>query len=135
MIESTAVRNAMLEFYDRIAANDVASFDRLVADSPALLTIGTAPGEWITDRARLRKGFETDGYRIVPGPAPLGWEDGALGWFVDEPTFDFPGGTHLTARVTTVMQRNRVSWQLVHMHASVGVPDDEVEALQRRWAR
>jgi len=135
MIESTAVRDAMLEFYDRIVANDVGSFDRLVADDAALLVIGTAPGEWITDRARLRKGFEVDGYGIVPGPSPAGWEAGELGWFVDEPRFDFPGGIHLTARLTTVLLNRGDGWQLLHMHTSVGVPDDEVEALQTRWSR
>ena len=89
MIESTAVRDTMLEFYERIVANDVGSFDRLVADHPALLVIGPTPGEWISDRDLLRAGFETDGYAIVAGPRPRGWEAGDLGWFVDEPTFDF----------------------------------------------
>ena len=135
MIESTTVRDAMLEFFAGIAANDADSFDRLVADDPALLVIGTSPGEWITDRMRLRKGFETDGYRIVPGPAPRAWEGGELGWFVDEPTFDFPDGVHLSARLTTILARTGSGWRLLHMHASVGVPDDEVEGLQARWAR
>jgi hypothetical protein len=29
--------------------------------------------------------------------------------------------------------RRRRNWALVHMHVSVGVPDEEVVDLQRRW--
>jgi hypothetical protein len=85
---------------------------------PATLVIGTAPGEWVTERARLRFGFEAVGVRIEPGE-PVGYEEGALGWVVDQPTFYFPDGS---------------SRRLVHMHVSVGVPDEEVAELQQRWS-
>jgi len=42
MIESTAVRETMLEFNDRIEANVVTAFDRLVADDPTLVSVTAA---------------------------------------------------------------------------------------------
>lgn len=45
MMESTEVRDAMLRFYDRLSASDVASFDTIVSSDSATLVIGTAPGE------------------------------------------------------------------------------------------
>jgi hypothetical protein len=46
MQRSAEVRAAMLRFYDRLSASDVASFDQVVSKDPATLVIGTAPGEW-----------------------------------------------------------------------------------------
>ncbi len=134
MRESPAVTAAMLRYYDRISASDVAAFDELVSSDPSTLVIGTAPGEWITERRRLRFGFEAEGVRMLPGERPTGYEEGAVGWFVDEPRFSFPGARDLRCRLTSVMRLEDGHWKLVHMHVSVGVPDGEVAELQARWA-
>lgn len=86
MRQSADVRETMLRFYDRLSAGDVESFDELVSEEPATLVIGTAPGEWVTEREQLRFGFETEGFRIEDGD-PTGYEEGLLGWVADEPTF------------------------------------------------
>jgi hypothetical protein len=133
MQRSAAVRAAMLRFYDRLSASDVESFEQLVSRDPATLVIGTAPGEWVTERDRLRFGFEAEGVRIEPGE-PVGFEEGTLGWVVDQPTFFFPDGSSMRTRLTSVMHQEDGSWRLVHMHVSVGVPDEEAAELQRRWS-
>lgn len=133
MQQSAEVCEAMLRFYDRLSASDVASFDQLVSQKPATLVIGTAPGEWVTERDRMRFGFETEGVRIQAGE-PAGNEEGSMGWVVDKPTFFFPDGSAMKARLTAVLRREDGTWKLVHMHVSVGVPDDEVVELQKRWS-
>ena len=134
MKTSADVSDSMLHFYDRLSAKDVDSFDSIISGDPATLVIGTAPGEWVTERHQLRFGFEAEGLAIEPGPRPSGWESGDTGWFVDEPTFVFPGAAgRMRTRLTSVLQREGGTWRIVHMHVSVGVPDDEVVALQRRW--
>jgi hypothetical protein len=134
MQQSAEVRDAMLRFYDRLSASDVGSFDELVSREPATLIIGTAPGEWVTERERMRFGFEAEGVRLEAGERPAGYEEGLLGWFVDEPTFFFPDGSSMDTRLTAVMHQEDSRWKLVHMHVSVGVPDEEVVELQRRWS-
>jgi hypothetical protein len=47
------------------------SFDDLVSASRARLVIGTAPGEWVTERDRLRCGFETEGLARTEEPARI----------------------------------------------------------------
>jgi hypothetical protein len=133
MRQSAYVREAMLRFYDRLSAGDVGSFDELVSREPATLVIGTAPGERVNDRAGLRFGFEAEGVRMEAGD-PLGYEEGSLGWVVDEPTFFFPYGSSMQTRLTADMHREEARWKLVHMHLSVGVPDEEVVELQKRWS-
>lgn len=132
MQESAEVRDAMVRFFDRLSVGDVASFDDVVSSDPSVVVIGTAPGEWVLERDRLRFGFEAEGARVEPAN-PVGYAEGDLGWVVDEPTFFFPGDVTVKARVTGVLQREDGRWKLVHMHVSVGVPDDEVMELQRRW--
>ena len=134
MEHSGEVRDTMLRFYERLTAGDVASFDRIVSSDPATLVIGTSPGEWVMDRAALRYGFEAEGMGIERGLRPTGYERGDVGWFVDEPTYVFPGGSgRIATRLTAILQREDGDWRIVHMHVSVGVPDDEVLELQARW--
>ncbi len=132
MQRSDAVRDAMLYLYDRLSASDVARFDELVAPDAALI-IGTAPGEWVTERDRMRFGFEAEGLRLVTGGAAIAYEEGSMGWVADEPTFYFPDGSAMRTRLTAVLRQEGGTWALVHMHVSVGVPDEEVLELQRRW--
>lgn len=125
--------NAWLEFCDRLTAGDVASFDRLVSSDPATLVIGTAPGEWVRDRSQLRFGFEAEGVGLGSRSAAA-FEEGSVGWVTDEVDFAFPDGSVMDTRMTVIFRREDDRWKLVHMHASVGVPDEEVVALQRGWA-
>jgi hypothetical protein len=131
MRESVAIRDAYRRFADRLSAGDVDSFDDVVSRQ-ANLIIGTAPGEWVEDRARMRFGFEAEGVRLEPRDA-RGYEEGTLGWVVDQPGFFFPDGSVMQTRVTFVFHNEEGSWRVVHAHFSVGVPDEEVVELQRRW--
>ena len=134
MQSSTEVRDAMLRFFDRLSAKDVASFDSIVSSDLATVVIGTAPGEWVTERDRLRFGFEAEGLAVRPGPHPIGWANGDTGFYLDEPTSVFPGGAgEMHTRMTGVLQREAGSWKIVHLHVSVAVPDEEVLELQARW--
>jgi ketosteroid isomerase-like protein len=132
MEESTEVRDAWIGFCERLTAGDVEGFDDLVAPD-AVLIIGTAPGEWVDDRQRMRFGFETEGVGLSPD-APIAFAEGSMGWVADNPRFGFPDGSAIKPRVTSVWRRDGEAWKLVHAHFSVGVPDDEVVELQQRWA-
>jgi hypothetical protein len=123
----------MLDFYERVSTSDVQSFDRLVSADPTTLVIGTAPGEWVTERDRLRFGFEMEGVAIDAGPSPAGHAAGDAGWFVDEPVYRFPGGTAMRTRLSAVLCREGDHWRIRHLHVSVGVPDEQVAELQQAW--
>ena len=123
----------MHKFFDRLSASDVPAFYDLVDLGEASLVMGTAPGEIVTEEERLRFGFEAEGLALSPGIEHGAWEEGNLGWYVGEPIVTLPDGSKLSWRITTVWRRSAEVWKLVHMHASVGVPDDEVSELQARW--
>jgi hypothetical protein len=133
MRESAAVVDAWLRFCEGVSNKRVDEFDDLVSKE-ARLMIGTAPGENVTDRAAMRSGFETEGITLQTRHA-RGYEEGSLGWVVDEPRFGFPDGSDMECRVTAILRNEEGIWRLVHAHFSVGVPDDEVVDLQQRWSR
>lgn len=133
MRESNAVRDAWLRFCDGVTNGRVHDFDDIVS-SEANLVIGTAPGEMVTEREKMRFGFETEGVSLQPREAH-GYEEGTLGWVVDQPRFGFPDGSAFDCRVTAILRKEADVWRLVHAHFSVGVPDDEVVALQDKWSR
>ncbi|HEV3471699.1 MAG TPA: nuclear transport factor 2 family protein [Actinomycetota bacterium] len=122
----------MLRFYEVVSTSDVQRFDEVVS-SDARLVIGTAPGEWVTKRDQMRFGVETEGVRLTAGDNPQGYEEGSMGWAVDEPVFGLPDGSEMRIRLTFVMHQEGGTWKILHGHFSVGVPDEDVANLQRGW--
>jgi len=132
MRESAAVAEAWLRFCEGVSNKRVDEFDDIVSEE-ANLIIGTAPNENVSDRAGMRFGFETEGITLRSRMA-RGFEEGSMGWVVDEPSFGFPDGSSMDCRVTAIFRNESETWRLVHAHFSVGVPDEEVVELQRKWS-
>lgn len=132
MENSITLRDAVLRFFDRFSANDVDSFDSIVTEGETLF-IGTGPDDWFTDRERLRRGFAAEGFLMEPQHLEA-WEEGSVGWAVDEPIMRDPKVGPIRTRFSAVFRREGGSWKLVMSHLSVGIPDDEVVDLQRRWS-
>jgi len=121
----------MLRFYDALRAGDAGAFDEVVSPDAATVFIGSAPGDWITDREHLRAGFRPPGVRIEDTD-PQAWTEGSIGWAADRPTMFF-GGDPVRTRLTGVWRLEDGAWRMVHMHVSLGVPDREAAELQRGW--
>jgi hypothetical protein len=131
--ESEDVAGAWRSFCEGVSEGQVERFDDIVSQE-ARIIIGTAPGEMVTDRAAMRFGFETEGVTLESRSA-RGFDEGTMGWVVDEPRFGFPDGSAFDCRVTAIARREGDAWRLVHAHFSVGVPDEEVVELQKKWAK
>lgn len=129
MKESTAVRDGLRTFYERFSAHDRQGFAAIIATGPGVSVIGSAPGEghdtrdaWVSTYADSAPEL---GMRLEGGPSPRGWEEGTVGFAVDEPRFVMPDGSYLPTRVTGVLHLENGTWKVVHLHFSVGVPDEE----------
>jgi SnoaL-like domain len=132
MRESSSAAQAWVRFCEGVSERKIDQFDDVVSQE-AKLIIGTAPGEMVTERERMRFGFETEGITLE-SRSPTGYEEGSLAWVVDEPRFGFPDGSSFDCRVTAVVRRVEAVWRIVHAHFSVGVPDEEVVGLQQKWS-
>ena len=132
MAPSTEIRDTVLEMYRRMLAGESDAANDLISRDPALIFIGSA-GEWIDDQATLRSGTQVAGEGLEAGPNPVGFANGDVGWFADQPTWVFADGTKAEMRLTAVLQREAAGWRIVNVHMSVAVPDDQCVVLQRRW--
>jgi hypothetical protein len=132
MAPSTEIRDTMLEFYRRQLDGESDAANDLISRDPGLVFIGSA-GEWVDDQDTLRSGTQEPGEGLVPGPSPVAYADGDMGFFADQPTWLFADGSKVEMRLSSVLRRESPGWRIVHVHMSVSVPDDECVMLQRRW--
>jgi hypothetical protein len=65
------------------------------------------------------------GIRLERGADPHGWEEGSVGYAIDQPRFVMPDGSYLPTRLTGVLHLEGEAWKVVHLHFSVGVPDED----------
>ena len=131
MQESGDVRDAMLRYYEAAGNADFDAANSLVTRGDPALVVGTGPGEGHDDRDAWVAGFRSQvealpGLRIEPGAGPRGYAEGSVGWFFDEPTWVLPDGTRVPTRWTSVLREEDGAWRIVHMHVSLGVPDEKM---------
>ena len=132
MSPSTEIRETVLEMYRHMLAGEAEEANDLISRDPAMIFIGSA-GEWVDDQAALRSGTQEPGEGLEPGPNPVGYANGDVGWFADQPSWLFADGSRAEMRLSAVLQREAPGWRIVHVHMSVAVPDNECVMLQRRW--
>jgi SnoaL-like domain len=140
MRRSAEIRDTLLRFYEVFSVPDFGGFARIItqgADESVLL-IGTDPGDWAEGRERWIAAREAlthsmEGLRLEAGDEPHGYEEGSMGWIADRPRAVLREGA-ISTRLTDVVRQEEGAWKLVHIHLSVGVPDEEVVELQNRWS-
>jgi hypothetical protein len=139
MRRSAEVRDTLLRFYEVFSAGDLEDFAQIITqEDEGILVIGTDPGDWSEGReqwiaAREALMHAMEGLQLEAGEEPHGYEEGSMGWVADRPRVVLPDGT-ISTRLTGVVRQEEREWRLVHVHLSVGVPDEEVVELQTRWA-
>jgi ketosteroid isomerase-like protein len=140
MRQSAEVRDTLLRFYEVFSAGDLEGFAQVIAqEDEGIVVIGTDPAQWREGReqwlaAREAVIREMEGLRFEAGEKPHGYEEGSMGWVADRPRAMLPDGNAISTRLTGVVRKEEGEWRLVHIHISVGVPDEELVELQKRWA-
>jgi hypothetical protein len=129
MHSSAAVEQGLAAFYAAYSSHDPVRFADALASGDGVSVIGTAPGEGRPDRASWIEGYTRSipelGLRLEAGPRPRGYAEGGFGFAIDEPRFVLPGGRFVGARLTAIMRIDGDGWRVVHVHFSVGVPDED----------
>jgi hypothetical protein len=133
MRRSAGVIEGLSAFYAAYSSHDPKRFASALATGPGVSIIGTAPGEGQPDRESWIKGYSGSnpplGLRLEGGPEPRGYAGRRVGFAHDEPRFVLPDGRYVAARLTAVLHKERArwrsQWKVVHLHFSVGVPDED----------
>jgi hypothetical protein len=129
MERSPAVIEGLTSFYERFCSHDPEQFASALATCDGVSVIGSAPGEGHDDRdswvETYTKVIPEVGLRLEGGPEPRGYAEGGVGFAIDQPRFVLPDGSFLPARLSAVLREEGEEWKVVHLHFSVGVPDEE----------
>ncbi|WP_285750413.1 nuclear transport factor 2 family protein [Lentzea sp. NBRC 105346] len=129
MKASNSIVGGLAAFYDAFNSGSVDQFSDALADTDGTSVIGSAPGEGHSDRASWIKTYAEmitpAGVRLRGGPSARGFAHDGAGFVVDEPAFVLPDGSRLETRLTAVLIEEGGRWRVVHLHFSVGVPDEE----------
>ncbi len=52
--------------------------------------------------------------------------EGTVGWVMDRTLYIFPNGAEVPIRHTYVFHQENGEWKAVHVHYSIGVPNEEI---------
>ena len=132
MPASVELVNLYRKLLEDVSSGNRAGIIALFADDPGVILVGTAPDELMQGREEIIavvSDATARGFRLVPG-LPLGYESGDTGWVVDRSHFSL-NGLEVADRMTAVFTRTQDRWRLVHLHHSVGIPDDKLGTLDR----
>lgn len=130
MQESPELRDLYIRLCEATAAGDTAFIEQSFSRQPGTIAIGTDPAEWWSGYdtiVQIWKGqmeVMGGGMPMVAGD-PQAYQEGSVGWVVDQPRMQLPNGEE-PFRMTCVFHQEDGRWKVVHAHASVGVPNREV---------
>jgi ketosteroid isomerase-like protein len=134
MPASEDVKQAMLEFYKRFSAGDVAAFAERITEQEDALVIGTDPGQWAQGHDAWVAGYaavmeQMSGVKLRAGDRLTAFEDGSIGWAADRAWIVLPDGAEIPFRITAVFRNESATWKIVTAHLSLGVPDAKLTEL------
>jgi hypothetical protein len=126
MIESTEIKNIILQLYEKEGSGGVLEFaERFYSRQEGLLFIGTDPEEWYMDHESiisLYKESANAGLDIKMSNL-LAYREGTVGWAVDCVKVKLPNGSKILVRHTYILHKENNEWKIVHTHISVVVPN------------
>lgn len=130
MERSPEIKEFAERYYQAARDGYGASANDFVSQTAEVVVIGSDPDEWWDGpgyNAAMRAQAEAMGGSIPIYATELrAYREGSVGWIVDRPVFRFDDGNEAEARVTAILHDEDGVWRIVHLHLSVGVPNEEV---------
>ena len=135
MERSDAVRAAYVRFLADVSSGSDGWADQSAWTAEGASLIGTDDTEWFQGVAMraawagLAHAFRESGMHITASD-PYAYAEGTIGWVIDRPTFATAAGGHMQTRMTCVLRRAGEDWQIVHVHNSLSMPNDQAEGFE-----
>lgn len=136
MEKSRELVDAYQRFFREVQDGSLTSIQGRLSASDAVSGIGTDPSEWWMGRESLASVLDAQAAFlrqlgvIFDTSNAVGWTDGDFGFVIDQPTWTLRDGRSVQCRTTTIFHREGGTWKIVHLHVSIGVANDQVEAFR-----
>lgn len=130
MQQAPDLRKVIEDWFEAVSRGDTSWVDRHVSRSPGVRLVGTDPDEWLQGEqvAEFLKGEA----EAIGGSVTVSFGDteayceGTVGWGIARPILTFPDGQAFSPRWAGVFHREDGEWKLVQVHASVGIPNEQL---------
>jgi ketosteroid isomerase-like protein len=130
MEPSPELRSIIAGWFAAVANGDATWVDRYVSRQAGVRLVCTDPSEWLAAEQvaeMLRaEALAMGGQVKVTLDATEAFCEGTVGWGVARPTITLPNGRDFTPRWSAVFHQEGGEWKLVQLHASVGVPNEDL---------
>ena len=133
MQQSPEIRELVMRALQLMAAKNAAAIMESCSREPGVLFIGTAPSEWMTSLATLepvvRASLEGGSGRTPDDVEIQAYQEGSVGWAGYRYSVRLPNGASFPLRWSAIFHQEGGTWKLVHSHASVAIPDEQVMSI------
>lgn len=130
MEQSPELRDIITGWFTAVAQGDTSWVDRHVSRQAGVRLVGTDPNEWLGGEQAAH--FLAEEAKAMGGNVQISvgeaeaYREGSVGWGVARPTITLPNGKAFSPRWSAVFHQENGAWKMVQLHASVGVPNEEL---------
>jgi hypothetical protein len=125
------LKTLVLQHYGEFITGEQAdSIKDLYSLQEGVIIIGNDQNDWFEDRDSI-DAFRKEGSSSkvdIEVKNLASYYEGSVGWTADRVTLKLPSGVELPVRHTRIFHKENGAWKLVHLHVSVAVPNESIEA-------
>jgi ketosteroid isomerase-like protein len=123
------LKNLVLRHYGKFDSGEQAeSIHGMYSQEDGVVLIGAERDEWIADResiqAAIKEGSASQMNIDVHDIEAR--SEGSVGWTMDRVSVKLPNGVEIPMRHTRIFHKEDGGWKMVHLHASVAVPNEKI---------
>lgn len=134
MQASPELRSIIAGWFESVTEGDPSWAENHVSRRDGVRLVGTDPGEVLEGEKAAE--FLKEEVKAMGGTVKVSlgdveaYQEGSVGWGLARPTIILPNGVQVSVRWSGVFHREDGIWRLVQLHASVGIPNEELLGME-----
>lgn len=123
------LKNVVLRHYGKFESGGQAeTIQATYSLQEGVVIIGNDPNEWFDDRESILAFMKAGGAvkAEITAQNIKAVSEGSVGWTMDRVTVKLSNGVVVPMRHTRVFHKEDGAWKMVHLHASIAVPNEKI---------
>jgi hypothetical protein len=125
------LKTIVLQHYGKFHSGEQAeSIEETYSIQEGVVIISNDPNEWFDDRSSIDAFIKagSSSHLDIEVQNLVAYCEGSVGWTADRVTVRLPNGVGIPVRHTRIFHQENDVWKLVHLHVSIAVPNESMEA-------
>jgi ketosteroid isomerase-like protein len=134
MQPSPELRKIITAWFESVNNSDLSWADRHISRQAGVRLVGTDPNELIEGEKVAE--FLKEEVKAMGGAMKVSvgeteaYQEGTVGWGLARITIALPNGKQVSPRWGAIFHQEDGEWKLVQLHASVGIPNEELFGME-----